>query len=132
MMSELASLNKLSPSRMADIRLGIFTNFIMAAADTASGGETMPPNKKPRATEKPGIKVLAINPTTRAVINTTIKANEPIILRHRHSSFHELLYAASYSIGGKNTRNIKSGLILKRGMPGMKLIATPPNTSIMG
>ena len=90
MMSELASLNKLSPSRMADIRLGTFTNFMMVAADTASGGETMPPNKKPKATEKPGIKVLAINPTTRAVINTTIKANEPIILRHRHSSFHEL------------------------------------------
>ena len=90
MMSELASLNKLSPSRMADIRLGTFTNFIMVAADTASGGETMPPNKKPKATEKPGIKVLAINPTTRAVINTTIKANELIILRHRHSSFHEL------------------------------------------
>ena len=65
MMSELASLNKLSPSRMADIRLGTFTNFIMVAADTASGGETMPPNKKPKATEKPGIKVLAINPNNK-------------------------------------------------------------------
>ena len=95
MMSELASLNKLSPSSTADTRRGTFTNFMMAAADTASGGETMPPIKKPRATENPGMNVLAIYPTTKAVINTTIKANEPMMRRHRQSSFHELATAAS-------------------------------------
>ena len=95
MISELASLNKLSPSSTADTRRGTLTNFIMAAADTASGGETMPPIKKPRATENPGMNVLAIYPTTKAVINTTIKANEPMMRRQCHSSFHELAAAAS-------------------------------------
>ena len=95
MISELASLNKLSPSSTAEMRRGTFTNFIMAAADTASGGETMPPIKKPRATEKPGMNVLAIYPTTKAVINTTMKANEPMMRRQRQSSFHELATAAS-------------------------------------
>ena len=59
----------------------------------------MPPNKKPRATEKPGIKVLAINPTTRAVINTTIKANEPIILRHRRIVQYRRQKHKEYQVG---------------------------------
>jgi len=53
---EEASFNKLSPSRMEDILFGTFTNFRMAPALTASGGETIPPNKNPRARENPGMK----------------------------------------------------------------------------
>ncbi len=51
-----ASFSKLSPSRMEEYRFGIFTNFKIAPALTASGGETIPPNRKPSASENPGIK----------------------------------------------------------------------------
>ncbi len=56
MINEDASFNKLSPSRIEDSRFGTFTNFKIAPALTASGGETIPPSKKPSAREKPGIK----------------------------------------------------------------------------
>ena len=54
--NEEASFNKLSPSRMEANLLGTFTNFKIAPALTASGGETIPPSKKPKARENPGIK----------------------------------------------------------------------------
>ena len=54
--NEEASLNKLSPSKMVAIRLGTFTNFRIEPALTASGGETIPPSKNPRAKDIPGIK----------------------------------------------------------------------------
>ena len=54
-MREEASLNKLSPSKIVAILLGTFTNFRIAPALTASGGETIPPRRKPSASENPGI-----------------------------------------------------------------------------
>ncbi|MNE20774.1 hypothetical protein D3C81_1159040 [compost metagenome] len=52
---EAASLTKLSPSRIAIPRLGILTPFNTELAATASGGEIIPPNRKPKAKVKPGI-----------------------------------------------------------------------------
>ncbi|MNE72615.1 hypothetical protein D3C80_1685730 [compost metagenome] len=54
--SEEASFSKLSPSRIEASLFGTFTNFRIAPALTASGGETIPPNKNPKAKENPGIK----------------------------------------------------------------------------
>ncbi|MNL26149.1 hypothetical protein D3C87_1476610 [compost metagenome] len=56
MIKEEASFNKLSPSRIEANLFGTLTNFKIAPALTASGGETIPPNKKPKAKENPGIK----------------------------------------------------------------------------
>ncbi|MNR00546.1 hypothetical protein D3C85_1163200 [compost metagenome] len=56
MIREDASFNKLSPSRIDEIAFGTLTNFKIAPALTASGGDTIPPNTNPNANEKPGIK----------------------------------------------------------------------------
>ncbi|MNT29476.1 hypothetical protein D3C72_1652160 [compost metagenome] len=55
MIKEEASFNRLSPSKIAEVALGTFTNFIIAPVLTASGGDTMPPNRKPSASVNPGI-----------------------------------------------------------------------------
>ena len=55
-MRDDASFNKLSPSKIDWNLFGIFTNFKIAPALTASGGDTIPPNKKPNAKENPGIR----------------------------------------------------------------------------
>ena len=132
MISELASLKRLSPSKIAEILRGTFTNFIIAAALTASGGDTIPPKRKPKGIEKPGMKWLAMNATTDAVMNTTMKANDVMMRRHRHNSFHELDIAASYKIGGRKIRKMTSGLIVIFGMPGMRLKRRPATTKRMG
>ncbi|MNR59161.1 hypothetical protein D3C85_1803570 [compost metagenome] len=46
---------RLSPSNTAVNRLGILMFFNTEFAATASGGEIIPPNKKPIARVKPGI-----------------------------------------------------------------------------
>jgi hypothetical protein len=78
------------------------------------------------------MKWLAMNATTDAVMNTTIKANDVMTRRHRHNSFHELDIAASYKIGGRKIRKMTSGLIVIFGMPGMRLKRRPATTKRMG
>lgn len=75
---------------------------------------------------------MAMNATTDAVMNTTIKANDVMMRRQRHNSFHELNTAASYKIGGRKIRKITSGLIVIFGMPGMRLKRRPATTKRMG
>ena len=91
MIKELASLKRLSPSNMEEKRFGTFTKRIIAWALTASGGDTIPPSKKPKAIEKPGRMALATRATAQAVMKTTGKAKLKIMRRHFHSSFHEAL-----------------------------------------
>ncbi len=82
MMSEEASFKRLSPSKIALILRGALTNLRIAAVLTASGGETIVPSMKPRASEKPGITKFAIKATAAALTKTTIKAKLPIVRRH--------------------------------------------------
>ena len=82
MMSEEASFKRLSPSKIALILRGALTNLRIAAVLTASGGETIAPSMKPRASEKPGITKFAIKATAAALTKTTIKAKLPIVRRH--------------------------------------------------
>lgn len=132
MISDEASFNKLSPSSIDDIRLGTFTNFKIALALTASGGDTIPPSRKPNANEKPGIILLTTKATVIAVRKTTTKAKLPIMRRQRHNSFHDMAQAPSYKSGGKIIRNISEGLTCNTGMPGMKLISNPAITNKTG
>ncbi|MNS86683.1 hypothetical protein D3C71_1163730 [compost metagenome] len=53
--NEAASFTRLSPSNIAIPRLGILTPFRTELAATASGGEIIPPSKKPSAKVNPGI-----------------------------------------------------------------------------
>lgn len=63
-MRDEAPLSRLSPSMMLTIAFGTLTPRIMAVAETASGGETMPPKRKPKAKVKPGIKAPDTNANT--------------------------------------------------------------------
>ncbi len=130
--NEDASLSKLSPSRMDVTRRGTFTNLRIALALTASGGETMPPNKNPIANDMPGRNILAAIATDVAVKNTTIKAKLEMIRRYFQSSFHEIAKAASYNKGGRKIRKMSSGFMCNTGIPGIKLINRPAITSTTG
>src|SRR6478609_6395803 len=107
--SEDASLSKLSPSAMVTMFLGTFTCFIMVVAETASGGETMPPSKKPSANVNPAIITWDTNATTQAVNITIGKAKLMITLLNFRNSFHETCQAASYNKGGRKMKKTKSG-----------------------
>ncbi len=55
MMSADASFKRLSPSKMVENRLGMFTNLVMALVLTESVGDKMLPRRSPRAIVNPGI-----------------------------------------------------------------------------
>ena len=52
--------------------------------------------------------------------------------RHLSNWFQEEYQAASNNRGGKNIRNTSSGSTLMRGVPGIKLINSPPITRKIG
>src|ERR1700755_536979 len=123
-MSDEASFSRLSPSKIAEVDLGIFTNLVMAPVLTASGGATMPPSIKPRAIVNPGIKWLATIATDKAVKNTTRKAKLPMIRHHFFISLNEIDQDASNNNGGIKIKKIRSGSMLTLGNPGIKLISS--------
>ena len=68
--SAVASLMRLSPSRMATSRWGTASGRSTATAEIASGGATIAPRAKAAASGMPGMIALPTNATT-AVVNTT-------------------------------------------------------------
>lgn len=67
----------------------------MVVAEMASGGEPMPPSKKPSASVKPGMSQWATTATTHEVRMTTGKAKPAMMRRHFQNSFHNTCQAAS-------------------------------------
>jgi hypothetical protein len=67
----------------------------MVVAEMASGGEIMPPNKKPNANVKPGMNILDANAMTQEVRITMGKAKLVITRLHFQNSFHDVCQAAS-------------------------------------
>jgi hypothetical protein len=114
-----ASFTKLSPSNIVVIRFGTVIFLSTDVAAIASGGETIPPTRKPIARVKPGIIEEVIKATAKEVIITNPNANRLIGLRHFQKSFQEVYQAASYNNGGKKIKNITSGSIDISGIPGM-------------
>src|SRR6476620_9628808 len=104
----------------------------MVVAEMASGGEMMPPKRKPSASVKPGMSALDTNAMTHEVRMTMGKAKLVITRRHFHNSFHEVCQAASYSSGGRNIKKISSGSMVTFEKVAVKLSANPPNTSTIG
>ena len=68
--SAVASLTRLSPSRIASSRRGTASGRRMAMAEIASGGATMAPSAKAAASGRPGMTATPTNATT-AVVNST-------------------------------------------------------------
>jgi hypothetical protein len=105
---------------------------MMVVAETASGGEMMPPKRKPRANVKPGIRAVETRATTQAVMMTMRKAKLVITLRHLQNSFQEVAHAASYNSGGRKIKNTSSGSIVTSENTEVRLRISPPNTSTIG
>src|SRR4051812_42976595 len=98
----------------------------------ASGGDTIPPNRKPRANVNPGIMAFDAKATTQDVRITIGNAKLMITRLHFQNSFHEVCHAASYSKGGRKIKKIKSGSIVILENALVKLSANPPTTSTIG
>ena len=92
----------------------------------------MPPNKKPNANVKPGIRAVETNATTHEVMMTMGKAKLVITLLHFQNSFHDVAHAASYRSGGRKIKNTNSGSIVTRENTDVKLRISPPSTSTIG
>ena len=90
-----ASLSRLSPSSTLVSTFGTFTCRRMVVAEMASGGETMPPSKKPSASVKPGMRAWATTATRHEVRMTMGKAKLAMRRRARQNSFHDTCQAAS-------------------------------------
>lgn len=117
---------------IADTLFGTLIFFIIEVAETASGGDMMPPSRKPSASVNPGTILLDTKAITQDVTITMIVAKLKIILRHFQKSFHEVCQAASYNNGGKKITKIISGWISIGGNTEIKLNARPPRTRTMG
>jgi len=111
---------------------GTFTCRIIVVAETASGGEMMPPRRKPSASVKPGIKALDIKATTVEVRITIGKAKLVITRLHFQNSFQDTCHAASYNSGGRKIKNTHSGSMVTCEKAFVKLNTNPPKTSTMG
>src|SRR5258706_13408249 len=104
----------------------------MMDAEIASGGDTIPPNRKPRASVKPGMKAYDAKATTQEVKITMGNAKLMMTRFHLQNSFHDICQAASYSRGGRKIKKIKSGSMVMFENVLVKLSANPPNTSTIG
>ncbi len=89
-----ASLTRLSPSKISTTRLGILNFSSTEVAAIASGGEMIPPNKKPKAKEKPGINRWATMATAQEVKMTRPKAKNQWAYASAQKSFQEVFQAA--------------------------------------
>ena len=91
----IASLTRLSPSRMFTSRRGRPIRRATAVAATASGGATMAPRAKPAARGSPGTSHHATTPTTR-VENTTNPTDSKAMARlSRRASISDVRSAAA-------------------------------------
>src|SRR5436190_13061790 len=114
-----ASLIRLSPSRMVARRFGTLRFAITDVAATASGGEMMPPRRKPSASVNPGMSQTEKYATTVEVNMTSPNASNRIARFHFQKSFHDVCQAALYNNGGRKIKNTTSGFISSTGMPGI-------------
>src|SRR3954447_9025998 len=111
-MREEASLRRLSPSMILTSDFGTFTCRIIVVAEIASGGDMMPPKRKPSDSVKPGINELDTNATTQEVMITMGKAKPVITRLHFQNSFQEVSHAASYRSGGRKIKKNRFGSIV--------------------
>src|SRR5260221_4410557 len=130
--SDEASLRRLSPSITLTSTLGTFTWRIMMDAEIASGGDTIPPSRKPRASVKPGMKACDAKATTQEVKITMGKAKLMMTRFHLQNSFHDICQAASCSKGGRKIKKIRSGSMVIFENASVRLSTNPPKTSTIG
>src|SRR4051794_21408131 len=107
----VASLTRLSPSRIDTIRRGIPTRRATAVAATASGGATTAPSAKAAAKENGGGTTNgAVTATTAAVNSVAPTDSSAIDVRLARKSTSEVRIAAAYSSGGSRPTRTTLGL----------------------
>src|SRR5271156_22767 len=102
MSSALASLSRLSPSRMTSSRYGSFTSLSTAVAAAASGGATAAPNAIAAAHGIAGTRQWATSATADVVTATAMKTRQVTGSQFSRRSRNELSNAASSSTGATN------------------------------
>src|SRR3954447_3888134 len=108
--SAVASLTRLSPSRIDTTRRGMPTRRATAVAATASGGATTAPRAKAAANEKGGGTThSAVTATTAAVNSVAPTDSSAIDVRFARKSTSDVRTAAAYSSGGISPTRTTSG-----------------------
>ena len=125
--SALASLNRLSPSRMETRRRGGLMWRRTAEAATASGGATMAPSAIAGAQARSGVSQRATMATAMVVATTAPSTRPETAIQSRFKSRIDMSKPASTSTGARKSASARSGSSSTRGAPGTK--ATPAPTS---
>src|SRR5215208_7026512 len=99
----VASLTRLSPSRIVTLRRGTPRRWATVVAAMASVGETIAPRTKAAAHGR-GVTAWTTAATTKVVISTSPTASSVIALTFARKSRHEVKIAETYSKGGKNNK----------------------------
>src|ERR1700760_2853589 len=104
---------------MVVTRREIFRFSSTLDAAIASGGEMMPPSKKPSSSGKSGISQCEIYATAAAVSSTSPNASSVIGLRMPQNSCHDVFHADEYNNGGRKTTKTILGSSRICGTPGI-------------
>src|SRR5689334_13241852 len=131
-MSAEASLTRLSPSRITITRRGTGSRETIAAAATASGGETIAPNATATAHGIPGKSARAATATATDVASTSPMASSAIGRRARLKSRSDVKNAAAQRTGGRKAKKTMSGSSCGRSTPGSSPTPKPAATCRIG
>ncbi len=106
---EVASLTRLSPSRIDTTRRGSPTLRATAVVATASGGATTAPSANAAANDISGMTQCRTRATTSAVKATSPTESSAIGRRLRRKSRTEVRIDAAYRSGGSRPTRTRSG-----------------------
>src|SRR5437763_7422346 len=131
-MSADASFTRLSPSRITITRRGTGSRETIAAAATASGGDTIAPSATATAHGMAGNSTRATMATATVVASTSPIASNPIGRRYVLKSRSDVKNAAAQITGGRKTKNTRSGSSAGVATPGTSPTRNPAATWRIG
>ena len=128
----VASLIRLSPSRMVTSRFGSPIRRATAVAETASGGATTAPRAKQIENGTSGSSACTTNPTANAVNSTSPIASSRIGRRLNRNAGTDVSSAATNSSGGRMPIRTNSASRWMVGKPGTTDRPSPAMTRTIG
>ena len=132
MSSALASLKRLSPSRITSSRCGGRSCLSTAVAAAASGGATMAPSAIAAAQGMSGTSRRATTATTTMVSATAPRARPATVRQFARRSRGDASNAASSSTGATKSVSASSGSRTSVGVPGTSARPAPASATIAG
>jgi hypothetical protein len=129
--SALASLSRLSPSRMTATRPGTPRPLMIPTA-TASVGLRIAPSATPQPKPRPGMSHTSAAPST-SELSTTSTTDKPLIaISSRRKFTTGTDVADAYSNGGSRPIRMMFGSMATSGTAGTRLTQIPANTRMSG